>query len=214
MPSGVWRFSSIGNLPILSLSVVGYPLKMEQNIIPFHHAVPAVLRTQVARICVLGRYLTEALDLQHVEPSLHEDAAADRIVVHILEILREQRRKLEELAKAIPGIQEDFLAPSVSMAGLFMKFISKRRPRQVTAMLRNDRMMLRLATMNYRALHAIGGKVGDDRVVALAQAHLEQLAELGQELRGLAPGSPDEAEELILADFAVHEDTGFEPIPC
>jgi hypothetical protein len=185
---------------------------MDQNPIPFP-AAPDSLRTQIARICVLGRYLTEALDLQHGEPSLHEDVSAAKLVARMLEILRQQRARLEEFAKAIPGIQKDFIAPSVSLAGLFMKFISKRRPRQVSAMLRNDRMMLRLATMNYRALYAIGNELGDTRVAELARAHLDQLTQLGQELHDLAPAEPEEAEE-ILAEFAADYSARCSAVPC
>jgi hypothetical protein len=185
---------------------------MDQNPIPFQPAAPS-LRTQIARVCVLGRYLTEALDLQHVEPALHEDVSADKLVARMLEIVRQQRARLEEFAKAIPGIQKDFVGPSVSLAGLFMKFISKRRPRQVSAMLRNDRMMLRLATMNYRALHAIGSELGDTRVAELARSHLDQLMQLGEELHGLAPAEPEEADK-ILAEFAADYSADCSAIPC
>jgi hypothetical protein len=185
---------------------------MDQNPIPFQAAQDS-LRTQIARVCVLARYLTEALDLQHVEPSLHEDVSADKLVMRMLGILRQQHAKLEEFARAIPEIQKDFMAPSVSMAGLFMKFISKRRPRQVSGMLRNDRMMLRLAMMNYRALYAIGTELGDTHVAELARAHLDQLVELGQELHGLAPADPEEAGD-IPTEFAAGDTTGCNPVPC
>jgi hypothetical protein len=154
------------------------------------------LRTQIARLCVLGRYLTEALDLQHAEPSLREHVPADQCVFRALTTVREQTSRLDALAQAMPGGDEDLIEPSASLSGLFLKCFSKQRARAVPDIINDDQAMLRLAMEDYGLLHQLGLNLGEIRIAELAWRHLEELGTLIREMKDLLPGSHPEQGPL------------------
>lgn len=151
---------------------------------------------QVAEICVLNRYLVETFQLQQSEPVVRQQPDASALIGKILGRLREQGAELAGLLQGVPEGQRDLRPASAALAEVFIHFLNKSRSRVLSVMLRNDHVLLTLATTNYTLLHAASLSLGEQQAAQRTLAHLREIAGFAQEIARLMPA-------LAVADFRV-----------
>lgn len=130
----------------------------------------------LAETCMLQRYMIEALELQQLEPRLQANPQAYGLVGEALKILQQNVAQAMELLEPLRHSTHEMQEANARLAGMFVGSLSKRRPREVPMILRDNYTLLQFAIMNYTMLRAHSEAMGETDAATLATSHLRFLS--------------------------------------
>lgn len=163
-------------------------------------SVPPALRTYVNDMIALDKHIVEALERQHADSRVKDDAQAIDLVEKAKSTFSRHASELETHVPRLGSETGAAVKQAVTSAlGVAAGLYDKVRKDPVSRMLRDDYVAFNLASVSYTMLHTTGLALRDKAVADLALKQLQEIVPLIMRVNEIIP--------YIVADELTDEGT-------